>query len=183
MLEGLGADRHRLKLQAREQQARQPLVTQAYKRQETDGRHDLARQWYRHQRQLQGVAKGLAQLPGSLSPESGLRNRLVQAESQRMVALGGSFVRAAEAAGRRGLLREAMGDLGLLHAFVRDKQLILQHAAAHADMIAEAPCQAVRAIQVRATSYTWRHEAGRRSHRPRTPCTICCLALLPSAGP
>ena len=33
-------------------------------RQETYGRYDLARQWYSNQRQLQGIAKGLAQLAG-----------------------------------------------------------------------------------------------------------------------
>ena len=46
-----------------------------------------------------------------------------------------------------------MGGLGLLHAFVRDKQLILQHATAHVHMIAEARRQAARAIQVRATGH------------------------------
>ena len=61
-------------------------------RQETYGSYDLARQWYRGQRQLQGVAKGLAQLAGQLCVECGWRDRLVQEESQRRVALGGSFV-------------------------------------------------------------------------------------------
>ena len=110
MLEGLGADRHRLKLQAREQQARQPLETQAYKRQETDGRHDLARQWYRNQRQLQGIAKGLAQLAGLVSLECGWRDRLAQEKSQHGVAQGGSFVQTAEAPGRRGPQGAARGD-------------------------------------------------------------------------
>ena len=34
---------------------------------------------------------------------------------------------------------------------MRDRLLILQHATAHANMIAQVPRQAVRAIQVRAT--------------------------------
>ena len=56
-----------------------------------------------------------------------------------------------------------MGGLGLVHAFVRDKQLILQHATAHANMIAEARRQAVRAIQVRATQHVLRMEARGRA--------------------
>ena len=55
-----------------------------------------------------------------------------------------------EAAGRRGLLNAAIQGLGLSHAFVQDNHLIVQHATTHANMIAEARQQAVRAIQVRA---------------------------------
>ena len=64
MLEGLGAERLWLKLQAQEQQARHTLEKEAHIRQETYGRYDLARQWYSNQRQPQGIAKGLAQLAG-----------------------------------------------------------------------------------------------------------------------
>ena len=68
MLEGWGAERHRLNPQALEQRARRALEREACIRQETHGR---ARQWYGGQRQLQGVAKGLAQLAGQLSLERG----------------------------------------------------------------------------------------------------------------
>ena len=42
----------------------------------------------------------------------------------------------------------AIGGLGLLHAFVRDKQLILQHFSIHTAMITETRRQSGRAIQV-----------------------------------
>ena len=44
----------------------------------------------------------------------------------------------------------AIGGLGLLHAFVRDKHLILQHFSTHTAMITEARRQSGRAIQVHA---------------------------------
>ena len=56
-----------------------------------------------------------------------------------------------------------MGGLELLHAFVRDKRLILQPATAHANMIAEGRCQAGRAIQVCATRHVLHTEAQGRS--------------------
>ena len=70
---------------------------------------------------------------------------MAQMESQRRVARGGTFVQTAEAAGRRGLQDAAMGGFDLLHVFGRDKHLILQHATAHANMIAEARRQVGRA--------------------------------------
>ena len=88
---------------------------------------------------------------------------MVQEESQRRVAIGPSFVNAAEAAGRRGLLNAATRGLGLLRASVRDKRLILQHATAHADTIAEACRQAAGAIQVRATWHVLQMEARGRA--------------------
>ena len=110
MLEGLRAERLRLKLQTQEQQARHTLERDAYIQQETYGRYDLARQWYRNQRQLQGIAKGLAQLVGLVSLECGWRDRLAQEKSQHGVAQGGSFVQTAEAPGRRGPQGAARGD-------------------------------------------------------------------------
>ena len=56
-----------------------------------------------------------------------------------------------------------MWGLALLHAFVREKLLILQHATAHASMSAEARRQAVRAIQVRATRHVLHMEARGRA--------------------
>ena len=116
MLEGWRAERLRRKLQAQEQQARHTLEREACLRQETYGRYNLARQWCRNQRQLQGIAQGLAQMAGLVSLECEWRDRLAQEESQHMVAQGGSFVQTAEAAGRRGLQDAAMRGLGLLHA-------------------------------------------------------------------
>ena len=163
MLEGWGAERRRLKLQANSRLGRHVKGQLAHGRQETYGRYDLARPWYWGQRQLQGVAKGLAQLAGQLSVECGRRDRLVQEENQRRVVLGVSFVRASEAAGRRGLLNVPTGGLGLLHAFVRDKRLMLQHATAHANMTTEARRQAARAIWVRATRHILDMEARGRA--------------------
>ena len=65
-------------------------------------------------------------MAGLVSLECEWRGRLVQDKSQCRVAQGGSFVQTAEAAGRRGLQDAAMGGLDLLHAFVRDRHLILQ---------------------------------------------------------
>ena len=55
--------------------------------------------------------------------------------------------------------------LGVLvqSAFVRDKRLIVQHATAHANMIAEPQCQAGRAIQVRAMRHVLHMEARGRA--------------------
>ena len=44
----------------------------------------------------------------------------------------------AEAVDTSGLVVVAMGGLGLSHAFVRGKHLILQHATTHVKMMAEA---------------------------------------------
>ena len=125
MLEGWGAERRRLKLQAQEQQARHTLERKAHMRQETYGGYELARQWFINQRQPQGIAKGLAQLAGLVTLECVWRERLAQEEGQHRVAQGISFLQAAEAASRRCLQGADMGGLGLLHTFVRDKQLIL----------------------------------------------------------
>ena len=163
MLEGWRAERLRRKLQAQEQQARHTLEREACLRQETYGRYNLARQWCRNQRQLQGIAQGLAQMAGLVSLECEWRDRLAQEESQHMVAQGGSFVQTAEAAGRRGLQGAAIGCLDLLHAFVRDKQLILQHSTAQANMIAQARHHAGRAIPVRAMRHVLRVEAQGRA--------------------
>ena len=86
------------------------------------------------------MARSLAQWAGQLSLE--WRDRGVQEGHRRWVALGVRRVREAEAIGRRGLLTAAMGGLGLLHAFVRGKRLILPHATAHVNMMAEAERQA-----------------------------------------
>ena len=150
MLEGWGAERRAIKLQALEEQARQALEREACTRQETYGRYYLARQWYWVQKGLQGVAKGLAQWAGQLSLERRWRDRLVLEEHQCRVALGVSLVQTAEAEGRRGLLTSAMEGLGLLHAFVRGKQLILQYATAHSNMMAGAHRKTTRAIWVHA---------------------------------
>ena len=162
MLEGWGAEL-RLKVQAQEQQARHTLEREARIRQETYGRYDLARQWYRNQGQLRGIAKGPAPMAGLVSLECEWRGRLVQDKSQCRVAQGGSFVQTAEAAGRRGLQGAAIGCLDLLHAFVRDKQLILQHSTAQANMIAQARHHAGRAIPVRAMRHVLRVEAQGRA--------------------
>ena len=70
-----------------------------------------------------------------------------QEESPRKVALGVSFVRAVEAVRRQaGPAGCNSGALGLLHAFVRDRRFSLQHAPAHADMIAQARWQVAGAI-------------------------------------
>ena len=98
----------------------------------------MARGWYWCQRQLQGVARSLAQWAGQLPPECEWRDRVVREERQRWVTLGINRVREAEAIGRRGLLTAAIGGLGPLHAFVGGKDLILQHATTHANMMAEA---------------------------------------------
>ena len=74
--------------------------------------------WYWGQRQLQGVAKSLAQWVGQLSLECEWRDRVVHEERQRWVALRVSLVQDTEAVGRCGLLAAAMGGLGLLHAFM-----------------------------------------------------------------
>ena len=160
MLEGWLAEQIRLKLQA---QARHTLEREACIRQETYSRYDLARQWYINQRQLQGIAKGLAPMAGLVSLECEWRDRLAQEESQRRVAQGGSFVQTAEGAGRLGRQGAAMGHLGLSHAFVRDKQLILQHSTANGNLIAEARRQAGRAIQVRAMRHALHMEAQGRA--------------------
>ena len=52
--------------------------------------YNLARQWYKGQRQLRGVATGLAHPAGLLSLECGWRDRLVQEESRRR---GGALCR------------------------------------------------------------------------------------------
>ena len=80
MLEGWGAERHRLELQALENQGRQAPESEACIRQEPYSRYDLARQCYWGQRQLQWVAKGLAQWVGQLSLECKWRDRVVQEE-------------------------------------------------------------------------------------------------------
>ena len=87
---------------------------------------------------MQGVARSLAQWAGQLSLECEWRDRVVREERQRWVTLGINWVREAEAIGRRGLLTAAIGGLGPLHAFVGGKDLILQHATTHANMMAEA---------------------------------------------
>ena len=52
-------------------------------------------------------------MAGLVPLERGWGDRLAQEERQRRVAQGGSFVKTAEAAGRRGLQGAAMGDLEL----------------------------------------------------------------------
>ena len=54
------------------------------------------------------------------------RDRLAQ-EGQSRAAQGCSFLLTVEGAGRQGVQGAAIRGLGLLHAFVQDKQLILQH--------------------------------------------------------
>ena len=118
--------------------ARWELESEACGWQETYGRYDLARQRYWGQWQLRGVARSLAQWAGQLSLECEWRDRGVQEERQRRVALEVSWVRQAEAIKQRGLLTAATGGLGLLQAFVRGKHWILQHATAHVSTMAEA---------------------------------------------
>ena len=89
---------------------------------------------------------------------------MVREERQRWVALGMSHVLEAKVIGRRGLLTTAMGGLGLLHAFVRVKHLILQHATTHVKMMAEAQPQAARTIQMRVTRHVLHTEARGRAH-------------------
>ena len=79
------------------------------------------------------------------------------------MALGVSLVHDAEAVGRRGLLIAAIGGPGLLHAFVRGKLLINQHATADANMLSEAQRQAPGAVQVPATRHVLRMEARGRA--------------------
>ena len=112
------AERLRLRLQAQEQQARHTLEREAHTRQETYCRYDLARQWSSKQRQFQGVARGLVQLAGLGAMECEWRDRLAKEEGQSRAAQGCDLL---QAAGRRGLQGAAIGGLGLLHAFVRDK--------------------------------------------------------------
>ena len=172
--------RRRLKLQALERHARRDLEREACSRQETYGRFSLAGQGYWCQKQLQGVARSLAQWTRQLSLECEWRDRVLREERQRWVALGVSRVREAEAIGRRGLLTAAMGGLGLLQAFVRGKRLILQHATAHVNVMAEAQLEPFRCVPP-GTSDTWRPEAGCTSQRRRLSCTACCLIVLPNA--
>ena len=70
-----------------------------------------------------------------------------------------------------------MWGLALLHAFVREKLLILQHATAHASMSAEARRQAVRAIQVRATRHVLHTEARGRAQVASTPHALHNMLL------
>ena len=137
---------------------------------ETYGKYGSARQWCWCQRQLQGVARSLAQWAGQLSLEYEWKDRVVREERQRWVALGMSQVREAEAMGQRGLLTAAKGGLGLVHAFARGKHSILQHATTHVKMMAEAQQQAAHAIQVRATRHVLHTEA-RGTQQHRLPCT------------
>ena len=166
------AERRRLKLRALGKHARQELEREACIRQETYGRYNLTRQGYWCQKQLQGVAKSLAQRAGKLSLEGEWRDRVVREERQRWVALGASRVQEAETIGRRGLLAAARGGLSLLHAFVRGKRLILQHATAHVNTMAEAQQQAARASQVRATRYVLHTEARGRAHVASTSLAL-----------
>ena len=89
---------------------------------------------------------------------------MVREERQRWGALGMSQVQEAEAIDRRGLLTAAMGGLGLVHAFLPGKHLPLQHATAHAKVMAEAQQQAAHAIQVRATCHAPHTEVRGRGH-------------------
>ena len=90
------------------------------------------------------------QLAGLGAMECEWRDRSAQEEGQSGAAQGCSFLLAAEAAGRRGMQGAAIGGLGLLHSFVRDTQLILQHFSVHihTSMITETGRQAGRAILV-----------------------------------
>ena len=112
---------------------------------ETYGSYRLASPWHWFQRQLRGVARSLPQWAGQLPLECEQRDRVVREELQRWVAPGMRQEREAEAVGRRSLPTAAMGGgwgLGLSHAFVRGKPLILQHATTHVNMSAEAHQQA-----------------------------------------
>ena len=91
------------------------------------------------------------------------RDRLAQEEGQSRAAQWCGFLQAAEAVGRRGVQGAAIRGLGLLHAFVRDKQLILQHFSVHTAMITETRRQSGRAIQVHAMRRVLQVEAQGRA--------------------
>ena len=103
MLEGWGAERQRLRMQAQEQRPRHTLEQEAHTRQETYLRYDLARQWYSEQRRLESRARGLVQLARLGAMEGEWRDRLVQEEGQGRAAQGCSFLLTAEAVDRRGV--------------------------------------------------------------------------------
>ena len=93
MLEDWIAERRRLKLQALERWSSWELERESHSRLEAYGRYSVARQWYGGQRQLRGIARGLAQRAGQLSREREWRDRLVREEQLRSVALGTGRVR------------------------------------------------------------------------------------------
>ena len=67
--------------------------------------------------------------------------------------------------------------LGLLHAVGRGKRLILQHATAHINIMAEARQQAARAIQVRAIRHVLHMEARGRAHVAATSLALHSLLI------
>ena len=89
-------------------------------------------------------------------------------------SLGMSQVREAEAIGRRGPLRAAVGGLGLLHAFVRGKRLVLQHATLRVKLIAEAQRQ-IFFFEVQVKSQSSALDSGRSPGRySEIPCPRGC---------